>query len=106
MLFGFKTIALFQIPVILVEEDGKALKHAWIQDSTRTRLASNRQIVKRLTAVILPLLHRRKQLQLDLRKNDEISTVNSLILVHDLNDYTAMNAELMLTNRTKSFVTS
>ena len=74
-LLSFKSVGLFQIPVFLIEESQASLKQRWLEDSDRSRIQSSKQLIDRLSSVILPLLKRRQEVQLDLRESSKVNNI-------------------------------
>ena len=68
------------------------MKQHWLQDTDRSRIECSKQLVDRLCAVILQLLKRRQEKQLDRRENRE---VNNQILIHDYDEISTMNCEIL-----------
>ena len=91
-LLSFRSFGLNAIPVYLIKESASSLKQRWLQDSDRTRIECSKQLVHRLSAVILPLLKRRQEVQLDLRENKEI---NILSLIHTFDEISALNCQIL-----------
>ena len=91
-LLSFRSVGLFQIPVFLIEESQASLKQRWLEDSERSRIQASKQLIDRLSSVILPLLKRRQEVQLDLR---ESSKVNNLGLIHDYDEISSLNCKIL-----------
>ena len=91
-LLSFRSVGLNSLPVYLIEESARSLKQQWLQDTDRTKIECSKQLVQRLSAVILPLLKQRQEVQLDLRENKEM---DNLSLVHKFDEVSAMNCQLL-----------
>ena len=91
-LLSFRSVGLNSLPVYLIEESARSLKQQWLQDTDRTEIECSKQLVQRLSAVILPLLKQRQEVQLDLRENKEM---DNLSLVHKFDEVSAMNCQLL-----------